>query len=512
MSIGSQEEDNVEQTDPIDEDEEEWDTSYHPEPLVRELRRLKVLPNSQRRGYDFQDFIGSLFRLQHFSVALSPGTARPRQTDLLVTRGDEIYLIEAKWRVSKANINDVDSLYSRLASTPSTTVGLLVSYTGFTDEAIKRVEQRSDRPVILITGDELEQLVEWDRDIAKLLARKKAYLLTHRRVIFGGTVSSSTLPRKGELAISPAEFVFPDGTRSKCIHGVGDFGQFTFVQELPDVDWVSGRGRSVTLDITVPTYNERGVVELLHHLSSMGWATSSARWSIQQTATNWHGMGASAFVDALKGWRERYKGIATHHSEEFCYYDVCDGGFYSLTANISAYHDRSTHYAMLSFQLTGIPLDTGALKELIRAFDVREPCYFRPMREKSIERKWHLREPEHVSLTPIAFIVEKEDVFGTGEELVRGIVVKNPYYLPGSTLAERIPKWLPSHVFDSELLICDLHSWHSLSKPKPRYEFWGCESARTSDAVIVRPIADWSDSIEASADGQMPPYAERLQA
>jgi hypothetical protein len=491
VSIGAGDEADAERIDATDEDHQ--DVTYHHSPLVREFRRLKALRSPHRRGYDFQDFVGSLFKQQHFSVVPSAGTARPRQTDLLATRGDETYLIETKWRTSKADINDVESLFNRLDSSPPAVIGLLISYAGFTEEAIKKVELRSDRPVILLNGEELEQLVEWDRDIVQQLARKKAFLLTHRRVFFGGTGSERKPPRKGQLAVSPTEFVFLDGTRTKWIHGAGDFGQFTFVQELPDVDWVPAEGRSVTLDMAVPVYDERGIVALLHHLSDMGWATESARWSIQQTATNWHGMGVSAFAEALRGWRKRYKGIPTHHSEEFCYFDVCDGGFYTLTANISAHYDRSATYTTLSFQLTGIPLDTDSLKELARVFDVRQPCYFRPMERKSMIRKWHLREPDCVPLEPTAFITKKEDVFGTGEELVRGIVAKNPFYMPGSPFVERVPDWLPSHIFESGILICDLHSWHPLSEPRSRYELWGCESARTSDAVIVRPIAEWPD-------------------
>lgn len=510
MTIGTGDGADAERTDPADEDE--WDAAtYHHSPLVREFRHLKTLRNSQRRGYDFQDFVGSLFKQQHFSVVPSAGTARPRQTDLLVTRGDETYLIETKWRASKANIDDVDSLFSRLDSAPPAVTGLLVSYAGFTDEAIKKVELRSERPVILLNGDELEQLVEWDGDIAHLLTRKKTFLLTHRRVFVGRTGVGRSLPRKGQLAASPAEFAFLDGTRSKWIQGDGDFGQFTFAQELPDVDWVPAEGRSVTLDLVVPVYDESGIVALLHHLSSMGWATAAARWSIQQTVTNWHGMGASAFAEALRGWRERYKGIPTHHSEEFCYFDTCEGGFYSLTANISSHHDRSVRYTRVSFQLTGIPLDTDSLKELTRAFDVSEPCYFRPMKKKSVTRKRHLRASDRVPLEPIAFIAEKEDAFGTGEELARGIVAKNPFYRPGSPMVERVPDWLPSHIFDSALLICGLRSWHPLSEPRPRYELWGCESARTSDAVIVRPIAEWPDREQGLTEDRAPRAPKRIR-
>lgn len=260
----------------------------------------------------------------------------------------------------------------------------------------------------------------------------------------------------------------------------------------------------MTLDLAVPVFDERGIVALLHHLSGMGWATGSARWSIQQTATNWHGMGASAFAEALQGWRERYKGIRTHHSEEFCYFDICDGGFYSLTANVSAYDDRSARDTMLSFQLIGIPLDTNSLKELTRTFDVSEPCYFRPMRRRSVVRNWNFPNPHRVPLEPVAFIVDQDNIFGAEREWARGLVAKNPFYRPGSALKERVPDWLPAVVFDSELLICDLRSWHLLSEPKPRYELWGCETARTADAVIVQTTAEWPDRDHGDTEERAP--------
>jgi hypothetical protein len=148
---------------------------------------------------------------------------------------------------------------------------------------------------------------------------------------------------------------------------------------------------------------------------------------------------------------------------------------------------------MLSFQLTGIPLDTESLKELSRTFDVGYPCYFRPMTRRSVKRKWSLPNKYQVTLEPIAFIVEQDRLFGDEREWARGIVAKNPFYRPHATGAERKPRWLPPHVFDSELLICGLRSWHPLIELKPQYVLCGCESAMTADAMVVRPIADWPD-------------------
>jgi hypothetical protein len=229
--------DGLDEREEDDRGDESSDFTYHHSPLVRELRRLKAVDRYQRRGYDFQDFVGSLFKQGHFRVVPSPGTARPRQTDLLATRGGDAYLIETKWRRSKANVDDIDSLFSRLGAAPAAVVGVMVSFSGFTSGAIERVEQSSNRPVLLVTGSELEQMVEWDEDIAHLLARKKTSLLAHRKAFFATIRRRRRSAPPAGLVVAPTEFAFLDGSRAKWVSGKGDFGEFTFVQDLPDIDW-----------------------------------------------------------------------------------------------------------------------------------------------------------------------------------------------------------------------------------------------------------------------------------
>jgi hypothetical protein len=477
------------------ESDKSWYLGTSGTPLEREWRRLQGLVDAQRRGYSFQDFVGGLFKRRHFKVDSSPATARPRQTDLLATRGNDAYLIETKWRKSKANINDVDSLFSRLDAVPHAVIGVLVSHSGFTASAVERVEQRSERPVLLIAGEELEQVVRWDEDITRVLSRKKALLLVHRKAFTLPSRRSHSVgsPSSGELLTASAKFVFPNGAGADQVFGLGTFGQFTFAQELPDIDWDAGEGYGVTLDMRIPVYDQDGIISLLRHLSSMGWTTQDASWSIQQSTINWFGFGSREFARAIVNWGNRYRGISTHHSEEFCYFDKCDGGFYCLTAKISADESRAVTYIMLSFQLAGIPLETESFKELARIFDVNHSLYFRQMERKSLLKALNPPDAYRLPLEPVAFIVENDNIFGDTRDWVRGIVARNPFYSPNSTLAERQPDWLPEYTFDSELMICGLRSWHLLEDPKLRYELWGCKSARTADAVIVQPIAEWPE-------------------
>ena len=501
----SEDEDEPRNSPEVDDADEEWPEQFYND-FDREFGRLKSLTNYQRRGYDFQDFVGSLFKHRHFMVSLDPGTARPRQTDLLVTRGEEKYLVETKWRRDKANIDDVDSLFIRLESTPSSVIGVLVSYSGFTGSVVARVEERSGRPILLLDGNELEGIVRWDEDIAHVLERKKAFLLTHRKAFFGPIDRMEVPARVEGLVVSSTELVLLDGSRPNWISGKGGFGQFVYAQELPDIDWQPGQGRGVALDMRIIVHDQAGIFALLRHLSDMGWTSGSACWSIQQMSTNWSGLGAREFADALSDWQGRYRGIPIHHSEEFCYFDQCDGGFYALTSNISAHQDRSAHYAMLSFQLSGIPLDAESLRQLARTFDVGHSLYFRPLRKRSVKRRWNIPVEYRLPLIPVAFIVNRDGFFDGGEEWVSGIVATNPFYRPDSTLAERVPRWLPAYVFDSELMICSLRSWHPLSQPKDRYQFWGCESARTAEAVIVQSVAEWPDQGEESIEERAPRF------
>jgi hypothetical protein len=83
-----------------------------------EFESLKKRTDAHRRGYDFQPFVGNLFRAQHFKVEEKAGISAPRQVDLLATRGEEVYLIETKWQQDPADIDDVDALFTRLEPVP----------------------------------------------------------------------------------------------------------------------------------------------------------------------------------------------------------------------------------------------------------------------------------------------------------------------------------------------------------------------------------------------------------
>ncbi len=464
--------------------------------LPKEFESLKHQTDPHRRGYDFQPFVGRLFQAQHFKVEKKARAARPRQIDLFASRGTEVYLIETKWRKDPANIDDVESLFTRLAAVPASVTGILVSYVGFTKEVVTRVKNKSDRPVLLVSGLEIENALGWSGNFLKLLRDKKQALLVNREVLLDEAPkrrTNTTKIKPSDLPSSTVEFLYPDGHRSSWFTSGGDFGLFTFVLEVPDIDWVTAGGSGVSVDIEVPVDGQNGLLEVIHQMAEMGWVSTHGSWSIQQATANWHGSGTKTMCEALQGWAARYEGLATHHSEEVCYFDEIDDGFYTLTASISADKRRSIWHAELSFQLVGIPLDTKPMQELCKQFGIHERINFRPRNEKSVNRS---RPPGNVKrrrVKPIAYLVTSPDseMFGD-EEWIVGIVITNPFIVREGNKKKPWPKWAPHMLRDSENLICSLRSWHQVdSIGEYSYEFWDFESSWTSDALIVRAVADW---------------------
>lgn len=146
--------------------------------------------------------------------------------------------------------------------------------------------------------------------------------------------------------------------------------------------------------------------------------------------------------------------------------------------------------AVLSFQLEGLPLDTGPLLQLCRSVGVHDGAYFRPRTEESVSRR--PGGPLAASVQPIYHLTTNEHDPGFPfAEWVTGIVIANPFR--GSSEGE-VLDCLPEGLGllrGSELLVCDLAQHHPLDGRRYAYHLRGFEHARTSDAMVCRPIADW---------------------
>jgi hypothetical protein len=97
-------------------------------------------------------------------------------------------------------------------------------------------------------------------------------------------------------------------------------------------------------------------------------------------------------------------------------------------------------------------------------------------------------------LKVLATIVEHQPEDERNPYWVAGLVTKNPFYesdLPGA-LGEP-GQDLTAHLRVTEVLLCDLSSWHPVGMSVTGYRLRHCEWGWTSTALVARVVADWDD-------------------
>lgn len=461
-----------------------------PDPISQQLELVDTEANQQRRARLAEELIATLFRRAHFTVELNAGAGRPRQTDLVATNGTETYLVEVKWRKRAVHVGDVDALRSRLGRT-TTTAGVLVSAIGFSSEAIAAVEADRAQPVLLVSRRDIDDTIDWGRDLGGLLRRKLQYLSV-RGIALLDQEDRQARRTRGQTSLPPGDrvFVSPAGERSQIFAGGGDFGEYTFVMDLTNIDHAPTPGRGVHFDLHVHAGTVSDIRRVMEELAEVGWATARGQWCIQQAETNWHGFGSQEFLDALDGWRERYRTVKTlHHTEQACYYDTCDGGLYSLVADISAGEERAVRFSNLSFQLVGIPLDDTPFRRLQHEFEIAGPSFLRVMEEDAVT--YHHLE-RGLEVQAVAWIAERDAWDERHGEWVTGVVTTNPFFGERARIGFD-SEHLPHPLVDSEFLVCSLRQHHPLSDHQMRYALERCESTTTGDATLVEVVARWWD-------------------
>lgn len=477
--------------------------------LREQYEQIEAMTNPRRRGLAFEDFVADLFAASHFEVRKSAGAARPRQTDLLAIRAGDTYLVECKWRADRADIDDVDSLRSRLRRT-SGAIGLLISIPGFSGTAISEVADHRRQPILLLSGDEIRRLARRPEDLAHLLWRKLQALQVEGKALVDEPPQRRRARARRPLPDSGTRFVAPGRSDAPVLACAGGFDGFTFAHDVIDVDWVIAQGSGVTLDVDVPARHERDVLDLIDKLADLGWASPDARWSLQQARINWHGFGVAGFAAELGRWDARADTPDAHHSEEFCYVDNCDGGFYTLTSTISADEYRRATQTHLSFQLQGVPLDTGPLLQLCRSIGVHDGIYFRSLTDRS-RRLIHLPNWMTVPVEPLALVVTPGSDLDAGMEFVTGIVIPNPLQQEKWRQSEEWETANLQQIESAEYLVCALGDHHLKDERTYSYRLKRIEVAKTSSGTVFVPRVRWDweqdPTGNTAQDGDPAPHA-----
>jgi hypothetical protein len=456
-----------------------------------QLEQLRAL-GAQKRGYELERLIARLFRGGHFNVRIDPKGTRPRQSDLIATRGAKTYVIEVKWQKRPAGPSVIDGLRSRLAGMPPGAIGILISIGGVSAGAEKVLRDgRHAGVVVAIDEEALIGLLGAPDDLGRALLD-----IEERFVVDGELVAPDPILARREglaekrFALASAEFAIPGDGRGVVISAGGEIDSTTFTRELADIDWVTAGGHGVSLDLDVEVHDQDDILWLLGELTEIGWAGGSGQWSLSQTDVNWHGLGAAGLAAALIGWKERYRDLdRVHHTERLAYVDSVPDGFYTLLVDLSATDSRRAFHIALSFQLAGIPLDASPYRRLAWALAPQSAPYFRPRSESSVERVFFHSDP--IPLKTVGTVIAREDD-DPAEDWVCGVVAKNPFEEdPG--LLERFDRLGDLRLTEPGILICDLGDWHLADQPRA-YALTGIEWAWSSDVLVLCPRANWADT------------------
>jgi hypothetical protein len=464
----------------------------HSAPDLRE-RFLEISAlESKARWLPFEALLATLFKRGHFRIERQSKAAGPRQLDLVASRRGSAYLVEAKWKARPLAVGDIDGLYARLEGTSPTTIGVLISPSGFARGLVREVIRRKSRPVLLLGPNELLDALEDPSGLGHMLGRKLDHFLVTGEVLVGPNAAEFGGPSRSTWGHQPY-FVATDGTPVPWVSCDGGYGNFLFALELADVDWVPAGGKGVCLDFQPAIYDQAALTSLISELIEVGWLSVGATWAIEQFDTNWHGLGCPSFVEAMQRWHERYESLDhVHHTEQFCITDSLDERLFALSGDVSADDERECGILNLSLHLSGIPLEPAPFEHLAQIVGDDGPIYYRPLARKSVSAMGMRGRQSDLS-EPLAYVVESDLEDVRYPRWVSGLVIKNPFRGVTPEGVEELD-W-PSGVRDSEVVVCSLGQWHPWDEVPESYELRRAEWADTTEFSVIRFVVQWQGEL-----------------
>lgn len=449
--------------------------------MAQKFEALRADPDSASRGLGLEFFLAELFGREHFRVE-KDFVADGRQVDLFVIRGDLRLLVEAKWTKRRSQQDVIDGMCARLQTAAPGVVGLVVSMSGFSPKVVERVERSSERPILLMDGEEVEQVLAHGAGIYSLVQSKMDQLLRERRAAVGllsrpGAVWLRDLPEAG------LKIVDLEGREHPWWESRGDFSQVVNSLAAPDPDWAREGGIRLNLRLGVRDAVE--LVGLLKRLTQLGWITTEGAWRIEQQGVVWAGLGPAEFGRQLTDWEPRYRGRRLHHSEVAMYVDESDDGMLTLTADLSATPQRMLRWCELSFMLPGIPVDPTPYAAVMAELPVMNMPSFEILSEDPVSRSRLLTRGKSRRARPLAFLVRDGSLRPSDDPSVRwveGIVAADP---TAHGLAEPLVSAAGlGHVFVS------LRQHHHLRDDVSHDLLW-TTLVQASSASVFHVMGDW---------------------
>jgi hypothetical protein len=368
---------------------------------------------------------------------------------------------------------------------------MLISMSGFTKEAIADVRDNRNPAILLFNKAEITRLINGGTGPLPLIIRKRRALVDRGEVLFEESDSSwqkRIAPDSSKLPQPDIRFSRPASDPQHWIAGKGGFGHLVFSEDIPDIDWTVSQGSGAGFDIYPQLGRRDQIAHAFEVLQKLGWVTERGRFSLQQAHAYWYGAGAGSFLLALSRWEQRYSEVSAplHHTEEATYFDVAEGGLYTLSFDVSADRQGDISGAQLSMQLPGIPLDPHPFTELVHAFDLVGDAHFRPLQPRPVYTLWRWPGPR-TKLTRLSLIYDASDGW------VSGIIASNPFktaLFDKQNTSPEVRERL-SLLSEFDILPFRLRGWHEPEHAIDSYYLSGLEMTWTGDAAVLSLVSDW---------------------
>jgi hypothetical protein len=467
------------------------------------------LNTAAARGREFEAEVAKFLRSAGFDVTPNAKAAKPRQTDLFASDDKVSLLVEAKNQNRNVDINDIDSLRSRLSRTPSDVVGVIFTTSGLTPGAVEAIETDRRREVLAFERKEIEHLRSGAQNLRSLIERKRNELRVQGKVWFGSEIHSEFVEAK--LPSGSVEFRLGNLV-SPYFESVSRFAGPFFSLQMLDSGWGTVGGEGVRLSIRLTLSTIRDLRNIFGYLHEKFGLSSNGMFSIQQSGSCWHGVGADDFLRAVEQWRVRYaqsQSKTFHHSEQLIYFDEFRNGWIELSSQQrigldprGAARTSFLHQSELVIQLPGVPVDTSPFVRL---------CQYTGNRWANFEyigQRWtsaiRLRKPVILSVVGVVANRELHPDNGLNQDcVVIGIIARNPFYqkkeIPKELLESEISPLL--ELSAAELLVCSLKDWYEDGDVVDRYFLQGFEVTVGGVGRIIRPFGTWNRMLKRVRDG-----------
>lgn len=138
--------------------------------LARSLMDLSSLA-PQPRGFAFERFLRDLFEVYGLAPRASFKPSVGEQIDGSFDLDSETYLLEAKWENEQTPAADLHVFAGKLASRPTWSRGLFISYSGFSTPGLDAFHQGRSS-IICMDGFDLHETLSRQLPFDRVLARK----------------------------------------------------------------------------------------------------------------------------------------------------------------------------------------------------------------------------------------------------------------------------------------------------------------------------------------------------